>query len=369
VSPQAGGPGCYTAEDLYNASIAPTTRASYRSGYNSYTEYCKKVGLPANTLVQQETATAWAVDRINAGLAATTVENYASALHWHHVQRSGPGLRGPLPLAKAEAPYFQAVIQGALRLQGPSTAHKSLELIPTHIEAMYKMLPRYPPDRHLMLLASASLAVYGGLRPGEVLGSTTHPERRLRTDQLTFFSDRSGLCVLDPTAATAASQSVAASRSPVRCDILLHKSKTDQGGKGVTKVVAAPSAVDVAWRWRRRHAMLYGNTQEVFLLREASTPISWETDVRPFLVEQLGAIGVPVAHLTAKCFRRGFASAMLEAGAEAADWQASAAWAGRSHEHYEAKLSKDTRAATNSHRLGLAASAAATNALPAHPKQ
>ena len=156
-----------------------------------------------------------------------------------------------------------------------------------------------------------ALAVAGALRPSELLGSRDYPERRLRADQLKFFTaDERPLPI-----------ACATGTAPTHCELTLDISKTDQQRRGLTRVIGAECAVSALWQWCRTR----GATGRATLFQHHGTDLTLDA-LLAVLRRKLELIGYGHLRITGKCFRKGGASTLAECGVPAADI-AALAWA------------------------------------------
>jgi len=94
-----------------------------------------------------------------------------------------------------------------------------------------------------MHYAALTLAVASAARPSEIFGSTTHPDRALRTRQIRFYVDAAGRIQIHANASVIDMQP-----QPHHLELELEVSKTDQRRGGRIKIISAATAVAAMWR-------------------------------------------------------------------------------------------------------------------------
>jgi hypothetical protein len=160
-----------------------------------------------------------------------------------------------------------------------------------------------------MMFAAIALATAAAMRPSELLGSQTYPERALRADQITFY--------------TALHASVTPSSSVQHslkyCIVRLDISKTHP--RGEERTVSAMDAVQAVWQWM----VISGHQGSTVLFQHADTPLSISMLIG-HLRRKLTEIGLKHLHVTGKCFRKGAASTLSALGTDAADIAIAGGW-------------------------------------------
>ena len=301
--------------DAYlRASIAPSTAATYATAVRHFREHRASKGWLPDAPITTDHAMDWLAELADRGQhTAATIAVYRSALRTQALLETRPDNAEPNPL---DHPLVAAVYSGIARTKAPRDAERRDARRASEFILTFDLVIRMQAahnlsiDRECMLFAAIALAGASAVRPGEAFAGHNKPERWLRTNQITFFSDDRALsAIADPLKA-------AASTRPAACELKLLVSKTDQLWKGKTLHVAQPTAVAALWRWIRQghragSALLFPSTQD------PSVPITLSA-VLGHLQRRLGAIGI-LAKPTGKCFRKGAASTLAAGGIAAAD--------------------------------------------------
>lgn len=221
-------------------AIADSTRRTYEAPIRAFREFCAARGVPALPFTTS-TAAEWLAQVARAGRhSAATLRTYRSAISTMHAESEWGDAPNPIDsqvierlmrgiaLAKAEA-------DAAARAAKP----KTLELTPA-IMLQLEPFARGNSPEEIMKWAAACTAVFALLRPSELLGSVQHRDRALRPAQNMFFARPGEPRTLTPSGGAPA--------SPDRFEIAMGATKTDQLGRGASRVVAARMAVDALWR-------------------------------------------------------------------------------------------------------------------------
>jgi integrase len=194
-----------------------------------------------------------------------------------------------------------------------------------------------PDPRSVMMWAAANVALYGFLRPGELLGSYANPKRALRPEQIQFFTPRS-----NATAQHASGEPPLP--VPDRFTIDLGVTKADPLGKNKPKLVAAPPAVAALWAWMNLRRALSPAAGSVLFGLPGEKPLSM-AGLLGWLADWYAASGRPRPRFTGKGFRRGATSTAMANGAAHADISVQAGWASKGAKMPETYASDQAKAA------------------------
>lgn len=187
--------------------------------------------------------------------------------------------------------------------------------------------------RDVMMLAAAHVAVYGLLRPSEMLGQPSMREvRALKVEMITFWLDEAGtrrapLLKRDKSPAAAR-----ASAEPLPHHFLLQlgPSKADQAGSNPPIVVAAPPAVRMLWLWLHMRVDLLspGQSNPFVFVHPHNRVFMTEAELCAQLTRWGHVAGVldPSCSFKGRSFRRGGAAHLMEIGASVPDMQAAGRW-------------------------------------------
>ena len=273
----------------------------YATAVRSYRDYCTSRGWPCDAPIRGDWAREWLTSLGEAGaLSAATIAVYKSALHTQaELEGEWPNpLNDPLTkrlltgIANSKAETEQAKRAARPRAQ-PLTFDVVLELRSVHDSS----------PRDVMMFAATALGVNGCFRPSEMLGSSKLPGRRLRAEQVQFFSGKQQLLPQSGSSAT-----------PSSCTVTLEVSKTDQQRRGRVRHVSASAAVQAAWRW----ACLSGAHGPAAFFALDGKPLTMSA-LQGHLRRRLALIGRSDLHFTGRSLRKGGASTLSALGVEAED--------------------------------------------------
>lgn len=259
-------------------------------------------------------------------LKASTIDGYSSAVStWH----KWGTLSDTVDIGGSTAvSLVRAGIHKALK---PGEEERKREcddpLTPAVLAAIVAASPgsgSYP----VMIVAAASLGVYGCLRPGELLGSHQHRDRAIKVESISWWADAEGLreCVVGKGIRD---------RGPIphHVSIQLGVTKADQIGAHGTKEIAARPAVEALWNWLhlRKDDRPPAAESRVFVY---SRDDRWSPLTVAALMRQLSAwaqkAGFARCRFGGKSMRRGGAKALMESGAPIPDIMQQGRWASSS---------------------------------------
>jgi integrase len=312
--PTAGGFSSLAALSYLKDAIAPSTRKTYQIGIAAFRQWRSARGTPPDALPTTDEIGGWLADAADSGgLSASTLRVYASAVSTWYEETRHPDSREANP---ASDPLVSRLLKGIQRhevtrahLQGRnrSDAVKPADLLlPTLLKFRFGDSPRDG-----MMRAAACLAVGGGLRPSELLGSKDYPERALRREQIAFFAGAAGERLLGPPTVGEAP----GGEEPTVLQLTLLVTKTSQMS-GVVKLIAAPTVVDAVWRWFRRATAR--SPSDLLFQAEDGTPLTTHALVKD-MERRHAAAGLGLVHYTGKSWRRGGAGTLAALGYDEVD--------------------------------------------------
>jgi hypothetical protein len=294
-------------------AIAPTTRKTYEVGIAAFRQWRREKGALPDALPTTNEIGCWLADAADrGGQSASTLRVYASAVSTWFQETRHPDSREPNP---ASDPSISRLLKGIQREEvrraqeqplAASAAKPADLLFPTLLKFRFDDSPRDG-----MLRAAACLAVGGGLRPSELLGSKDHPDRALRCDQVAFFGGAAGdrrISLPEPGEAGPADQ-------PTVLQLTLRTTKTSQMG-AVVKLIAAPTVVDAVWQWIRRTAAR--SPSDLIFQLDGKSPLSTFALVKD-MERRHAAAGLGPVTFTGKSWRRGGAGTLAALGYDEAE--------------------------------------------------
>jgi hypothetical protein len=246
------------------------------------------------------------------GRTAATIAQYKSALHTLFASTQSFADDRPNPFAHPKLKRLLIGISNtkAAPERAASAAAPKCSPLTFDIVRRLRGVHNDSDPREMMLFAAIALATAACMRPSELLGSTTYPERALMADQVVFYASTRTDAPVTPTA----------NGSAVRCTIHLRTTKTHIHGE--ERSVSATEAVQALWRWYIVSAAQGRNT----LFQHDGTALTIGALIG-HLRRKLQLIGLGHMHVTGKCFRRGGASTLSALGAHPADIAAAGGWA------------------------------------------
>jgi len=282
-------------------------------------------------------------------LSSGTIRVYRSALStWWRLgtlsDDDNPMLSTACDLVLRGIALSRVEIDKANRLRRAPAVEITVELL----QDIGEMGADAPDTRSVMMWAAANVALYGFLRPGELLGSYANPKRALRPEQIQFFAS--------PSKAAGRHAPASGEHRPLQPDhfaIDLGATKADPLGKNKPKVIAARPAVSALWAWMALRGALGPAPGSVLFGLPGEKPLSMAT-LLEWLADWYAASGRPRPRFTGKGFRRGATSTALAKGADHADISAQAGWASKGAkmpETYASDQAKLTRHLLFSRRM------------------
>ena len=270
-------------QSLFNQGIAEATRATYRSGWRQYTQFCETHHLPP--LPVNEDILCQFVATMSETLGWGTIRSYLSAVRFTQISA---GLADP---TLSSFPRLTYVMRGIRKKTPQHTRPKRLPITPDILRKIYAIWATPPVtfDKR-MLWAACCLGFFGFMRAGEFTCTTT-ADHTLRTSDISIDSRE------DPQVLT----------------VLLRHSKTDPFGAGVhlhlgrTGETLCPVSAMLGYL-----AMRPGSLGPLFIF-ENGTPLSKTLLIR-YLRDALQKAGVSTDNYTGHSFRIGAASAAAQAG-------------------------------------------------------
>lgn len=315
-------------------AVAPSTRAAYDTAVGNYHRFCRSRGIHDYSINACNVA-AWAAALADRGQHAyVTIRAYVSAVSTTFVDRSigSEGADAQMQSNPTLLPWVTRVLKGiandraeidARHRSARSAASQPLTM-DTVIRIKNEFLHEDPKLQNFYLLslfAATALGVTALLRPNALLGQPNAKGqldgRGVFAQHLTFFR-RNGRRL------TRKEEEV-----PDHLHLLIPKDKNDQLALGQTRVVSHPLAVATVWRvWRL-------SPPQGRLFRQPSGTPMWPLTLMTHLRELMVKAGEPDADkITAKCFRKGGASTLADAGATGADIGKAGGWMSNTYLRY-----------------------------------
>jgi hypothetical protein len=270
---------------------------------------CEHGRYPDAALTADDACT-WLAELADRGAhKASTLVTYAAALsNWFDTEQRHPDNVRPNPMS---SPSVRRLLAGIANAQAQREQERPLDeqqtgSTPLTLPSLrlYTFDISQPRDR--MYRAAAYLGVCLALRISELLGSSLHPERAIRTEQLAFFTDAAALTPLPVDSTTTA--------VPIVLQLVLRATKTQHLAPTV-KVCAVAEAVQAVWQWAREcHTAGRPLSARLFQLQDR-LPIS-SYALMKFLQRRHQAAGLGAARFTGKSLRRGGASTLAAAGVD-----------------------------------------------------
>jgi len=305
------------------AAISANTQKSYDTPVRAYIAYCAQQGISsaAHHLTAQTGANFLADLGARGKLSGGTIRVYRSALStwWRQGTLSddnNPMLSTACDMVVRGIGLSRVALDKAMRQRRPPAVEITVDLL----QELGDAGARAPDTRSVMMWAAANVALFGFLRPGELLGSYANPKRALRPEQIQFFRV--------PTPAVgprAPSSSSGASALPDHFTIDLGVTKADPFGKDPPKRVAAEPAISALWEWMILRRALGPAPGSVLFGIPGEKPLSMAV-LLAWLADWYAASGRPRPRFTGKGFRRGAASSAMASGADRAVIAGHAHW-------------------------------------------
>ena len=293
-------------------SLAPATRAAYRSAANRYAAFCNPLGITPFPL-QISTVLRFVAYLAENGMSITSLLVYLSGIRFTQI---AAGLPDP---GLSSSPWLHYVLRGVYRSQGPRAPNCRLPITPEILQTLHtywsnqSVMAYY--DR-AMLWAACCLGFFGFLRSGEF----TCPSRATFHDNM-----------LSPRDITVDSR-----QSPTMVAARLRRSKADPFGRGVTihlgrtgQVICPVSAVLAYMTLRgQEHGPLF-----IFLDGSSLSKRRLIHAVHEAL-NASGADPAALAQLTGHSFRIGAATTAARVGMEDSLIQTLGRWRSSAYQRY-----------------------------------
>ena len=309
--------------DAYlRASLAASTQKTYASAVSLYTAFCAERGYLMYPLRADHAAEWLTAMAESGGRTASTITMYKSALHTLFDSSQSFADTQPNPLAH---PKLKRLLKGISNAKAApervaATTRHTCSPLTFDIVRRLRAVHSDTQPREVMMFAAIALATAACMRPSELLGSSTYPERTLTAQQIVFFAAAHSDATVTPGVGVTAS----------RCSVHLLTTKTHL--KGEERTVSADEAVQALWRW----FILSGAQGSDVLFQLNGTPLTTNSLIG-HLRRKLKHIGLGHLYVTGKCFRRGGASTLSALGASAADIAVAGGWSANSNvwqQHY-----------------------------------
>lgn len=299
-------------------AIGASTRNSYETAMRSYVAWCARAGHEAEVMsVTTASACNWLTWLHEEGTNSSTIAAYKSGLRtlWLEAaaKRAGQAPREP----PWDSVVVTRVLQGIARASGPREAqaredNAATPLYPQMFEAVWGARGA-PTVKESMMYAAAACAIWGGMRPGEVIGERMGVNRDVRC------RERSGVPARD------------AARTAY-LTYHLRMSKTDQQMRGREVTIAGGTPIAAWWAWTAARPLAErGASRPLFQLGSAPLRLS---ELVAFLERRLRELGFGPVVIKGRSFRRGAASAEAAAGADREAIQRAGRWASGAFARY-----------------------------------
>ena len=317
-----------------HGALAASTRVNYAAIQQRFRAWCAEEDR-AFAPFQAVDVIDWLAHegtRVDKSLAARTLGVYRSAISTLHEESAWAHLPNPA----TEDPRVSRLLEGIKKSrravhfadEKAKPAERGLDLTPAVLGELAATAGRADAPRQAMLWAVVCLGTFGLLRVNELLGTTVHPERRLRVSQIRFCRTKACIPALFPPDGSAA--------TPDHLELDLYATKADQLGNNPAHQIAAPLAVAAVWRWalvRRNLARTSpASATDWMFAVPGESPVTL-AQVVTYLQDALEALGHGRPHITGKAFRRGGASALVVSNAPAAAAAAAGRWKGLGMPH------------------------------------
>jgi hypothetical protein len=293
-------------------AIAPSTREAYAVGVAAFRQWRTTRGTLPDGLPTANEIGCWLADAADRGRqTASTLRTYLAGIGAWHRENRHPDSREPNPAADDGV---RGILKGIQREEARRQQARPLAAAggqPSDLPLPTLTRFRFnDTERDRLFQAAAFLAVGGGLRPGELLGSATEPDRALRREQIAFYSDAAGLARQPlPNAGDQADA------LPQVLQLTLRKTKTSQL-RPVQKMIAAPSVIAAVWRWMC--ATAERGPRELLFQLPGKPPMSTQALVKDMERRHVRAGLGPVTY-TGKSWRQGGAGTLAALGYDEGD--------------------------------------------------
>lgn len=336
-----------TVDHYIRASLAPSTQRAYTAATRLYDEWARFFGARPEDVATVKSAEEFVGALGDLGqLTPDTIQGYVAALAFEHVSKStrpenpwrttriGRILLG----IRAEYDRTGRAARNAARARerqsDPFTASDWRTLATAEVSR---------DEWERMALSAAALGCALGLRPGELCGGPKeYRERVIACKQLTFYADREGTRVLQPSA-------LAAAAAPDNLELRLTATKTAPAGD--VYYTRSADLVRAIWAWACHRTSHRTHGPDAPLFSTEGGRLIRVGGLTSWLEAQLAQHNIN-KHLTGKCFRRGAASALAAALAPEEDLQAIGHWRTPGmHRRYTDEAAKRDRALHATERL------------------
>jgi integrase len=343
--------GGYGLDAIRLAALATSynTQRTYEAPIWGYQTHCIENGIsPAAIDLTPQTGANY-IARLGAEgrLSSGTIRVYRSALSSWWLQSTfsngdNPMLSTAVSLVLRGIALSRVELDRANRLRRPRAVEITVELL----QEIGAKGANADDTRSVMMWAAANVALYGFLRPGELLGSYANPARRLRAEQITFSTEP-----VPESGQRAPGVSLPPRLRVDRFTIDLGVTKADPLGRNEPKVVAAKPAVDALWLWMSLREGLSPQPNSALFAIPGERPLTMKV-LLIWLADWYCVGGRARPHFTGKGFRRGAASSALASGARRADIAVQGRWKSeRMVEVYASKKAKKDREVAFSRRM------------------
>ena len=290
-----------------------STQKTYHTAITLFTQFCAERGFDMFPLRVDHGAEWLTLMAESGGRTAATISLYKSALHTLFSSTQSFADNSPNPFAH---PKLKRLLKGIANSKAApervanTAANRECAPLTFDIVRRLRAVHSDTEPREVMMFAAIALATAACMRPSELLGSITYPERALTANQVTFFTALQSITPVTPVSGTVASS----------CTVHLLVTKTHLEGE--VRTVSAEEAVQAIWRW----FIISGAGGHTPLFQLHACPLTTNSLIG-HLRRKLKLIGLGHLYVTGKCFRRGGASTLSALGASAEDIAAAGGWA------------------------------------------
>ena len=305
-------------------SLAPSTKASYRSAANRYLVFCHQFNFPPLPL-SQEKVTRFVAHLATTGVAYQSIRVYLSAIRFLQISS---GLPDP---SLGQDPILGYMLRGVHRLPPSTRRMQRLPITADVMRLLFDTWSRVPESEHYdaaMLWAACCMGFFGFMRAGE-------------------FTCQSWQA-FSPTMLTPQDIYIDSHNNPTIVTVHLRRSKTDPFGAGVSihlgRSGCAVCPVAAILGYIARRGLHHG---PFFLFRDGS-PLSRQK-LMGHVKQALTQHGIDSTGFTGHSFRIGAATSAALAGLEDSFIQSLGRWRSSTFQRY---IRTPVRAlASSAHRL------------------
>lgn len=308
------------------------TRRTYGAPVRGYESYCskKKISASPDDLTPVTGANYLASLGIKDKLSSGTIRTYRSALStWWRLNTLSDK---PNPMMSVAC---EAVMKGIIKSKvvketlARQSKPRSTEVTPELLQELGDLGARAHDPHSWMMWTAACTAVYGALRPGELLGSACRQQKSLRPNQITFVTKPTP-SFLNVSRQGHGPPTKEGTNQPDRMidhfRIDLGITKADKLGKNPPLEIAAAPAVHAMYEWITLRRGLDPPADTPLFCIPGESPLRM-SQLLDWLADWIEASGRPRPSVfTGKAFRRGATSSAVAKGADSSDIAKQGRW-------------------------------------------